>query len=865
VTGQEDVLGTVCFLGHSHLDAAWLWSYDETKRVLGKGCENVLGLMARHNFTFCQSSAQYYKWLEEEHPGTFEKVRKKVQEGAWEIVGGAWVESDANLPSGEALVRQYLLGKRYFARKFGVDVKVAWYPDSFGFAWTLPQILRKAGMEFFLTQKLNWNDTIAFPHYFFKWRSPDGSMILAHEMVGAYDEKVEEGRVLDQLKRLKARHQMDDLLVLFGEGDHGGGVDEDMIGRAQRFVRGEGTVKGRFAKSEDYLRRATERVATSGLPEFNDELYFQFHRGTYTTQARTKRNNRKAECLLETAEKFATVAYLEGHPYPADELNEAWERLLLNQFHDVLPGSSVPEVYIDSQNDFDRIFEAGGRILSESLGWIAGQANTLGEGRPILVFNQLSWRRSGLVELPVDVLGDGGAVVDGQGKVVPTQRVGGGRFIFKAEDVPPVGYKEYRVAPAGDMRVGAPSLSATEGETEVRLENESLSVTIDKKTGLVKSLLDKAARKQVLKRPGGVIQIFEDSPVKGRTCVNSRTDAAIFDAWEVFIYQQGGGVKRVDLDAPAEVKLAEGGPVRASVRSVYKYHQKGREDSLFTQEVALSAGSPLVEFKLEVDWHAEHRLAKVAFPLDVHGDFTTYEAPYGHIARRNPVSPEATLEERAKYEVPGQKWIDHSSEDGTYGVSLLNDCKYGFDVANDVMRMTILRSAEYPFRLRAGFGLPVEETEDRVTDQGIHEAAYALYPHASGFGEALTARKGYEFNYPLIPLLTESHGGRLSKEAAFVSAGPDNVILTVLKKAEDSEGVVLRFYETSGMKAEGEIRFAWPIDGAESTDLLERREGEIPVDGMGFALGVSRGEIATVRVTPRAISDARPEITRSGP
>ncbi|MDG6909018.1 MAG: alpha-mannosidase [Nitrososphaerota archaeon] len=848
VTGQEDARGTVHFLGHSHLDAAWLWSFEETKRVLGEGCENVLGLLEKHHFTFCQSSAQYYKWLEEEHPGTFEKVRKRVKEGSWEIVGGAWVESDANMPSGEALVRQYLLGKRYFARKFGVDVKVAWYPDSFGFPWTLPQIMRRSGMEFFLTQKLNWNDTVAFPHYFFRWTSPDGSSILAHEMVGAYDERVEEVRILDQLRRLKARHQVEDLLVLFGEGDHGGGVSDEMVQRALGFVRGERPVKGRFAASEDYLKRAAGKLGMAGLPEVKDELYFQFHRGTYTTQARTKRNNRKAECLLEAAEKFATVAHLEGLPYPAGELNEAWERLLLNQFHDVLPGSSVPEVYADSQKDFDWVFATANRLVSESLKAISYQADTSGEGRPILVFNPLSWSRSGLVELPAGALMEGDAVTDCEGQVVASQMVDGGKLIFRADDVPPVGYKEYRAAPAG----GKPpktTLTVEEGKGEVRLENEHLSVAVDRKTGLVKSVTDKDARREALKGPGGVIQIFEDAPVKGRTCVSSRTDAAIFDAWEVFIYQQEGGVRRVELDAPDEVKLVESGPVRARIRTVYRYSQKGREDSLFAQEVVLCAGSPLVEFKLDVDWHAEHRLAKVAFPLAVHGDFTTYEIPYGHITRRNPVSPEATLVERSKYEAPGQKWIDHGSEDGAYGVSLLNDCKYGFDVANDVMRMTLLRSAEYPFRLRAGFGLPpVEGAEGQLTDQGIHEAAYALYPHASGFGEALTARKAYEFNYPLMPLVAESHQGRLPKSMSFVSAHPDNVILTVLKKAEDSDAVVLRLYETSGRAAEAAIRLAWPIEGAASTNLLEGYEREVSTEGGKIAQEVSASEIATVRV-----------------
>ncbi len=835
-------------MGHSHLDAAWLWSFGETRRALAEGCDKVLGLMEKYPFTFCQSSAQYYKWLEEERPETFERVRRKVQEGAWEVVGGTWVESDANMPSGESLVRQYLLGKLYFRKKFGVDVKVAWYPDSFGFPGTLPQIMRKAGMEFFLTQKLNWNDTVAFPHYFFRWTSPDGSSIFAHEMVGAYDEKVDEARVLEQLKQLKARHHVDDILVLFGEGDHGGGVTDDMVRRALGLVRGEGPVKGTFTTSADYLDGIAKEIARERLPEVADELYFQFHRGTYTTQARTKRNNRKAECLLEVAEKFSTVAYKLGLTYPADELREAWEKLLLNQFHDILPGSSLPEVYMDSQKDFELIFSAANQAVSGSLAAIAGMADTTGEGQSLLVFNPLSWRRGGIVEVPEEVIGVGCVLLDSKGSVVPSQKVAGGRRIFRADDVPSVGYREYSTVAGVRRMQQRSSLSVDERREEISLENEFLSVRIDKKTGLVNSVYDKAAHREVLEGPGGVIQIFDDYPVSGRTCVSSRTDAAIFDAWEVFIYQQEGEVKPVELRAPEEVALVEDGPVRARVRARYKYAQKGREDSRFVQEIVLSASSPLVEFELQADWHAEHRLAKVAFPLAVHDDFTTYEAPYGHIRRRNPVSPEATLAERSKYEVPGQKWIDHSSEDGTYGVSLLNDCKYGFDVANDVMRMTLLRSAGYPFRLRTGFGLPpVGGSEGLLTDQGTHEAAYALYPHASDFKKAGTARKGYEFNYPLATVTEPAHRGRLPKEMSFVSAGPEDIVLTVFKKAEESDDVVLRLYETSGRAAKANVELAWTPLVAVTTNLLETTGRKIHTAGRRIDLEVSGSEIATIR------------------
>jgi alpha-mannosidase len=853
MVNQKGTEGKCYFLGHSHLDAAWLWSFGETKRVFGEGCEGVLRLMEKYPFTFCQSSAQYYKWLEEEHPETFEKVKQKVKEGTWEIVGGTWVEPDGNLPSGESFVRQFLFGKRYFAEKFGVDVKVAWFPDSFGYAWTLPQIMKKSGIEFFLTQKMLWNDTTAFPYYFFRWRAPEGSSVLAHEMVGAYDEKVTEPRILEQMRQLKVRHQLDDLLVLFGEGDHGGGVTEDMVERALEFVEGKKPVGGMFTRSIDYLKTATEKLGKERIPEVDDELYFQFHRGTYTTQARTKRNNRRAESLLEVGEKFATVAWLRGRTYPAEKLNEAWQKLLLNQFHDVLPGSSIPEVYTDSEKDFQSVFRTVNRLVHESLKAIAINVDTRGEGRSILVFNPLSWSRSGVIEVPTNRLGERFAVVDETGQVIPSQAVEEAKTIFLAEDVPSVGYREYRMKSRHhEMRTGT-ALSFVETLREIKLENELLVVRIDKTTGLVNSIFDKRNRREVLQRPGNLLQIFEDYPVRGRACVNSRIDAAVFDAWEVFIYQQERGVKRVDLDKPIAVKLIEKGPVRALVRVKHRYAQDRRPDSIFTQDVILCRGSPMVEFRLHVDWRAEHRLAKVAFPLDVHSDFTTYEVPYGHITRRNPVSPDATLAERSKYEAPGQKWIDHTAEDRSFGVSLLNDCKYGFDASNDVVRMTLLRSAGYPFALRASFGLPaLKGTEGQLTDQGAHHMAYALYPHDSGFEEALTARKAYELNYEMIPILEPKHSGCLPKASSFISAGPDNVILTVAKKAEDSDEVVLRLYEISGKGAKVTVGMAWTPKSAMATDLMEARTSNVRVKNKAVEMQINGHEIATIKLNIEA-------------
>jgi alpha-mannosidase len=805
--------------------------------------------MDKHYFCFCQSSAQYYKWLEEMHPETFRKVKNRVEEGRWEIVGGTWVEPDANLPSGESLVRQFLVGKRYFAEKFGVDVKIAWFPDSFGYTWTLPQIMKKSGIDFFLTQKMLWNDTTVFPHCFFMWTAPDGSSILAHQTVGSYSETVDEPSILEQLKMLSSRHQLDDLLVLFGTGDHGGGVTDDMIQRAQEFVEGKRSVGGVFSACRDYVRTVTEKIANDKIPTVNDELYLQFHRGTYTTQANVKKNNRKAECLLESAEKFSTVAQLYGRKYPSRELDEAWQKLLLNQFHDVLPGSSIPEVYVDSEECFRSVFDTANNVVSEALRTIAARVDTSGEGKSVLVFNPLSWSRSGAVEVPMNELGDQFEIHDESGRVILSQTVEQEKIVFIAEDVPPIGYREYKATPRGPKECCATSLSFEETQKAIELGNEFFAIRIDRDTGLMTSAFDKRSNLEVFRSPGNLIQVFEDYPTEGRTCGNPPMDASIFDAWEVFIYQQDGGVKSVELNRPVEVKLIEKGPVRTRVLVTYKYVQEGRPDSKFEQEIILHHKIPLIEFKLKVDWHAAHRLAKVAFPLSIHSDSTTYEIPYGFIARRNPVSPNATPSERAKYEVPGQRWIDHTSENGEYGVSLLNDCKYGFDTAGDVIRMTLLRSASYPFALRVIFGLPVpENTEKEFTDQGEHSLAYALYPHSSDFKDALTARKAYEFNYPMVPLVEPNHAGQLQRSLSFISAEPENIILTVAKKAEDSNDIILRFFETCGKTTRATVRLPQNPRSATETDLMEKEVSGVPLGGNGIFVSTRGHEIKTVRV-----------------
>jgi alpha-mannosidase len=838
----------VSFLAHSHLDAAWLWTFKETIEVFHDTCETVLRLMETYpSFYFCQSSAQYYKWLEESYPETFTKIKRRIEEGRWEVVGGTWIEPDGNLPSGESFVRQFLYGKRYFKERFGLDIDVAWFPDSFGLAWTLPQIMKKSGINFFLTQKMNWNDTTCFPYYFFKWIAPDGSSVYAHQTVGTYHESVDDAEILEQMARLDSSQRLNHLLLLFGVGDHGGGLTREMIERASEYVQEKKAMKGIFTTAKGYFHSLEKQIEPNNVPEINDELYLQFHRGTYTTISNVKKNNRRAECLLEIAEKYSTLAQRYNYQYHTTELKEAWELLLLNQFHDVLPGSAIPEVYDDSEKCFQKIFSTVTSIIAESLRAIASQIDTSGKGYPLLVFNPLSWPRNAIVEVPLEDVESPVDIYDEAGHIMPSQETGDGKIVFSAEAIPSIGYKQYRAKPGKSKSRPMTDLSVHENAERIKLENEFLVVEIDKATGFVSSIFDKKARRDALQDAGNVIQIFEDYPVRGRKAQFSKVDASRFDAWEIFIYQQPEGIKYIELNEPLEITLLDDGPVMARVSVRYLYAQEGRPDSTFRTEICLYHKIPWVEFNLHVDWHAEHRLAKVTFPLNVQSDFTAYEIPYGYIKRRNPFSPNATLSERAKYEVPGQKWIDHTNPEGSYGVSLLNDSKYGFDVVNNSIRMTLLRSATFPTELRSHFGLKVNgDTKGMVTDQGTHQCIYGLYPHISGFDDAGTTMKSYELNYLPTLLIEPPHKGSLPRNHSFISVQPKNIILTTIKKAEDSDGIILRLYESSGKDTEAVLEVTDGLESAVETDLLEHKITKVSIEKGTLRIPLHKHEIKTI-------------------
>ena len=807
---------TIRAAGNSHIDMGWLWPASETTMVVERTWSSALELMREFpGLTYTHSTAAAYEWMEEKYPALFEEIRRRVKEGRWEVIGGMWVEPDLNMPDGESLVRQLLLGKRYFQEKFGVDVRTGWNPDSFGYNWQLPQIYKKSGVDVFVTQKMAWNDTTKFPHKLFWWESPDGSRVLTY-FPHDYANPIHPVAMAQDLAAYVPAMKYPEMLYLFGVGDHGGGPTRDMLETAQRWRNGAVYPRLEFGAAQPYFDALAKQAPSLDLPVWKSELYFQYHRGVFTSQAESKKGNRQSEELLLTAEKFSSLAALTGGAYPGDDLRLAWKKVLFNQFHDIAAGSGIPVLYKDAARDYADVRRIGQEHLDSAMEAIAAQVNTQGSGAPIVVFNPLSWTRTGVVEAELQLPAPAARarVVDTAGKPVVAQKLSEGaavpmRIRFVAEDVPAVGYKIFRVLPA--VAPAAASGGLKTGPDF--LENEFFRVRVDAKTGCMTSLWDKQSQWEAVP-PGACaneLQTFVDKP-------------KAWDAWNIDADFEDHQWR---LDQADEVTLAERGPLRAVLR-VKKHFQ----NSTFVQDITLYPHVRRVDVRMTADWHEKHILLKVAFPVSVEANTATYEIPFGSIARP---ATRRTPEERAQFEVPALRWADLS--DAQHGLSLLNDCKYGYDGKASVLRLSLLRSPEWP---------------DPHADEGTHEFTYSLVPHADGWREAGIVRAGYELNTPLRALATQNHTGTMPSAHSFVAQEPGNLILTAIKQAEGGADLILRFYESAGEKTAARITLPPGVEEVWDANLMEQPGEKLPSDGRIVSVDVKPYEIKTLRLRFRS-------------
>lgn len=749
---------SIQLVGHSHLDLAWLWDVAETWEAAERTFKSVLQLQQEFpELLFCHTSPVLYNWIEENRPELFTAIQQQVAAGRWEVVAGLWVEPELNLVSGESLVRQVLYGQRYVQEKFGSVSKVAWLPDSFGFCWQLPQILKQGGVDYFVTQKLRWNDTTQFPHEVFWWEAPDRSEILSLNSAPI-------GEGLDPVKMAKyasdweAKTGLQRSLWLPGVGDHGGGPTRDMLQVAQRWQRSPFFPQMEFGTVLDFLEdieKQSEVQNDSGLPVWNEDLYLEFHRGCYTTHADQKLRNRRCEELLYEAELFASIAtLLAGANYPKAEIESAWKKVLFNQFHDILPGSAIPKVYEDANAYWVEVENTAGQIRDQALGAIAAQIQLPEPPHPdaqgIAVFNALNWERSQIVEIPIPSAEWQVCSLEGLPQLQassPDSR----SISFLAEAIPALGYRCFWLIPASAKL----SLSQT-SECSV-LENQFLQVTIDSNTGDLSSVFDKLHQREVLSGAGNQLQAFKD-------------EGQYWDAWNI-------DPDYAKHPLPVELLRIYAGVQNALETQIWVERKIGR--SLFRQAYILENHSPILKIKTEVDWQERHVLVKAAFSLNIEADYATYEIPFGAIQR---TTRKESDRQKAQWEVPALRWADLTDE--TYGASLLNDCKYGYDAQPSQIRLTLLRGAEWP---------------NPHADKGEHKFTYALYPHGGGWRSAQTVRQGYELNQPLRVIKLSGVSGKLGAIGQFLDLPNENLVVTAFKQSEDDPNLwVLRCYECHG-------------------------------------------------------------------
>lgn len=808
---------TIKAVGNAHIDMAWEWPWTETVEVVRDTYTTVLQLMRQYpDFKYSQSSAQTFQWMEEKYPNLFQQIEQRVREGRWELVGGMWIEPDLNMPDGESMVRQLLVGKRYFQKKFGVDINIGWNPDSFGYTWQLPQIYKKSGIDYFVTQKMSWNETTVFPYKLFWWQSPDGSRVLTY-FPHNYTNDMNPVRLASDVATYVPATGLPEMMHLYGVGDHGGGPTRVMLDEGIQMMKPTTVFPNlQFSTAKDFFADVQQNVDSGKVkpPIWNDEMYLEYHRGCYTTQSETKKQIRRNEELLENAEKFSAFNFLSNRSYPGNEFESAWKKVMFDQFHDIMPGSGISVVYLDALRNEHEATLQGEKMLQTAVDGLAARINTQGTGTPFTIFNPLSWERTDTVDISAAVPPPGQQLEarDSNGRVLPSQVMSPDKASNQvklevlARSVPAMGYEVIHVVPVAKATTTASALKVS-GTT---LENEYLRVKIDPQTGCITSLINKTNNKETIAAGGcgNLLQTFVDKPPRQ-------------DAWEIKFDEQSW-----DLKQPQDVKLVESGPVRAVVRIRHKF-----QNSTFVQDVILTAGVPRVDVEMRVDWNEKHILLKVGVPVNVKTDKATFEIPYGTIERP---TTRNTPAEKAKFEVPALRWGDLS--DATHGLSLLNASKYGYDARDNVIRLSLLRSPVSP---------------DPHADEGHHEFNYALYPHAGDWDSGNTMRQGYELNFPLIPVNAPAHAGPLPAKHSFARIEPGNVVLTAVKKAEDDDALIFRFYEFAGKQTQVRLHLSDDAVAASETNLMEKTSRDLGLQPGSRELVIPTGpyEIKTVRVS----------------
>ena len=770
---------TVHSIGHTHIDVAWKWPLKQTRQKAVRSFRTVLNLMERYpEYKFMSSQPQLYQFVKEEAPKLFEEIKEKVKEGRWETEGAMWLEPDCNLASGESLIRHILYGRKFFEEELmGPVNEVLWLPDVFGYSAAIPQIMKQSGLSYFMTTKLGWNEFNQFPYDTFLWRGIDGSEVLTYLISTkdyhkkdqpekgfstTYNGRQDAKQIMGTWQRFQNKDVSKEVLTCYGYGDGGGGPTEEMLEQSRRMEQSVARCpKTRQTFVKEFFHKLEQELDQKRLPVWSGELYLESHRGTYTSMAKNKKYNRSFEFLTGDAEFYSVLDDLltKEKNYPKKELEENWKLLLLNQFHDILPGSSIKEVYEDSEIQYKKIIESDLDIIKRSHNRIlksAGYVSGKKQSSVIAVFNSLSFKRTGIVEFDHPI--ENGSFM--------TQKTFDGKGIGLVKEVPSKGF--LIVEQPFSEAEGTPVFTSCEkdgSDGAIKAVTPYYEVEFDK-AGNLSKIYDRTQERSLLKEGmvGNQLLAFEDRPLE-------------FDAWNIDAsYEE----KQWPIDDLMEMKLLENGPIRASVLIKRKFM-----DSQIEQVISFYSHTPRIDFKTKINWNEHQTLLKTAFPLDILCKEATYDIQFGNVTR--PTHRNTTWDQ-ARFEVCAHKWADIS--EAGYGTALLNDCKYGYDIHDSVIRLTLLKSGIFP---------------NPDADQGEHTFTYSLLPHEGDFRSGKVVQEAYDLNCPLV--CTQVEGTGLGSYS-FLELEEENILSDTVKLAEDGEGIIVRFYESYGKRTNAHVSFS---------------------------------------------------------
>lgn len=814
---RSETQGLVHLIGQSHIDVVWLWTLRETRRKAGRTFSSMLRLMEEFpDYKYTQSQPILYEFVKKDYPDMYRQIKKRVAEGRWEVLGAMWLEPDCNIPNGESLVRHIQYGKRFFQNEFGADSPILWLPDSFGFNAALPQIMKKSGIQYFFTTKLSWNETTKFPYNSFWWKGIDGSKVLAHMPPIGLEGQMTPKDVKKSWEGFQQNEELSEVLQTYGYGDGGGGPSKEHI-LTFDYLKYLPTLPAvRIGTAKEFFATLNEKAKV--LPTWDSELYLEKHRGTYTTHGWVKKENRECESLLYSAELLSSVAYLNGKRYPATDLEAAWKLLLTNQFHDIVTGTSIADAYDDVRKTYAKIRKTAATLSGNALAGFSRPARKSTKEFHFTLFNPLPWERAEYVEFTVKTKEKRFSVLDGQGRTVQYQLVGKGKgmvsLLCYIEGIPPCSMASISITPTSEK---TPASEPWKVSTRV-LETPLYRLRMDTQ-GHLTSIHSRPLRRELLKKGsrGNILQAFHDLP----------------EQWEAWDIEAGYEARKADILKFKSARILEQGPLRLTVEIVHRTDG----GSTITQYMQLYHQSPRIDFKNRIKWNDSQILLKAAFPINLRPPEATYEIPFGAIRRS---ARPRTPEDKAKFEVPAQQWGDLS--DAKFGVSLLNDCKYGYDIKDGTLRLTLLRSPRYPHPVE-----PWRPAPNQVTDQGDHEFTYALHPHQGNWKKGETVRRARELNNPIIVRPNALPKGMPS---LFTSL-PAALNLDAVKRSDNGQEIIVRLHEAHGESGRHHLDFGYGVDQAFECDLLEQVVTKIKPSKGRLSLKFGAFEIKTLKLKLR--------------